>query len=121
MHPVWSWSSPIPTALVTAWPTPIKRANPAVACFYWGPGHDTVAIDATATWLDRDERVAAWEAIKSVAPPVGFDPAMIWPDGPGTPDCGILRFEAHRVVARPVGTAGVMWCGVGSPVDAVAT
>jgi hypothetical protein len=50
---VWSWSSPIPTALVTARPTPIKRAHvaahPVVACFYWDPGHDTVLHGATAT------------------------------------------------------------------------
>ena len=53
----------------------------------------------------RDRRVAAWDVIKSVAPPVGFDPAIIWPDGPDSADCGILRFDAHRVLARPAGTA----------------
>jgi hypothetical protein len=113
MHPVWSWSTPTPTALVTARPTPIKRAHlaagPLVSCFYWDPGHDTVAIDATATWLGRRERIEAWEAIASVAPPVGFDPAMIWPDGPDSPDCGILRFDAHRLLARPAGTGGLLW------------
>ena len=68
MHPVWQWDVDVPCALVTARPTPLKchhlEHNPAVSCFYWGPTHDTVAIDATAEWLDGHERAAAWAAIR---------------------------------------------------------
>ncbi len=113
MHPVWRWDGDRPTALVTARPTPLKvrhlRHQPKVACFYWDPLHDTLAIDATAEWLDEAGRIDAWDLIKSVPPPVGFDPAMIWPDGPRSPDCAMLRLHAHRVVATPVGQPRLRW------------
>jgi len=113
MHPVWSWSDGVPTALVTSRPTPIKVRHLAehagVACFYWDPAHDTVAIDATATWLDPDERHDAWRSIADVAPPVGFDPALVWPDGPDSPDCAFLRLRAHRIVVTPAGRPAVRW------------
>jgi hypothetical protein len=113
MHPVWFWDGPRPTALVTARPTPLKlrhlAANPRVSCFYWDPAHDTVAIDARARWLDADERAEAWDAVKAVPPPVGFDPAFVWPDGPGSPDCAMLRFTAERVIATRAGQPGERW------------
>jgi len=113
MHPVWGWEGDAPTALVTARTTPLKlrhlAANPRVACLYWDPAHDTVAIDATTDWLDLDDRRAAWDELKSIPPPVGFDPAMVWPDGPTAPDCGILRFTAHRVIATPAAQPGLRW------------
>lgn len=115
MHPVWFWDDDEAVALVTARPTPIKvrhlAANPRISSFYWDPSHDTVAIDATATWVAPHERPAAWRAIAEVAPPVGFDPAMIWPDGPDADDCGFLRFRAHRIVVTPAGRPGVRWSG----------
>src|SRR6476620_3864665 len=82
MHPVWWWDRESPAALVSARPTPLKRAhlaaNPFVSCYYWDPDHDTVAIDAVAEWVPERGRAAAWDAVKSVAAPVGFDPVVIW-------------------------------------------
>jgi Pyridoxamine 5'-phosphate oxidase len=113
MHPVWSWDGEAPFALVTARPTPLKvrhlAAHPHVACFYWDPAHDTVAIDATAVWVDAVERRDAWRQIAEVSPPVGFDPAIVWPEGPEAADCAFLRFEARRVVVTPAGRPGLRW------------
>jgi hypothetical protein len=113
MHPVWWWDGRHPVALVTARPTALKRrhlaANPVVSCFYWDPAHDTVAIDGDAEWLTPAERPGAWEQIKRVAPPVGFDPAMIWPTGPLTDDCGFMRLTARRIVVTPAGRPGLLW------------
>ena len=118
MHPVWFWDEEAPYALVTARPTPLKvrhlAAMPQVSCFYWDPAHDTVAIDATAAWLDGAAKRAAWDAVKAIDPPVGFDPAMIWPDGPGSDDCRFLRFDAHRVVVTPVGRVASASAPVGA-------
>jgi hypothetical protein len=117
MHPVWWWDGEAPFALVTARPTALKRrhlaANPAMTCFYWDPAHDTVAIDCRAEWVAPDERAHAWEQIKSVAPPVGFDPAMIWPGGPTSDDCAIIQLVAHRIVVTPAGKPGHLWAGAG--------
>jgi hypothetical protein len=113
MHPVWWWDGPAPVALVTSRPTPLKvrhlAASPFVSCFYWDPSHDTVAIDGTAMWVPLEERPTAWASIAAEPPPVGFDPAMIWPDGPDSPDCAFLRLTAHRIVATPAGRAGFRW------------
>jgi hypothetical protein len=113
MHPVWFWDGDAPVALVTARPTPIKvrhlAAHPGVACLYWDPAHDTVAIDATATWLDPAERRDAWRRIADAPPPVGFDPSIVWPEGPDAADCGFLQFRAHRIVATPAGRPGIRW------------
>jgi hypothetical protein len=113
MHPVWWWDGAAPVALVSARRTPVKvrdlAANPSVSCFYWDPAHDTVAIDATAAWLDRDARRRAWDAVKAIEPPVGFDPAIIWPAGPDDDGCAFLRFTAHRIVATAAGRPGLRW------------
>lgn len=113
MHPVWSWTDASPIALVSARPTPLKvrhiRAHPVVSCFYWDPSHDTVAIDATARWIAPEDREGAWQRIKETAPPVGFDPAMIWPHGPTSDDCAFLSFEAHRVIVRPARGPALTW------------
>ncbi|MFN8053536.1 MAG: pyridoxamine 5'-phosphate oxidase family protein [Acidimicrobiales bacterium] len=117
MHPVWWWDGPVPTAVVSARPTPIKvrhlAANSAVSCSYWDPAHDTVTIDAVARWIDAADRHDAWERVKAVPEPVGFDPAMIWKDGPTSPDCAFLHLTARRIVATPAGMTGRRWSAAG--------
>lgn len=113
MHPVWFWDGTTPSALVSARPSPLKiahiAAQPAVSCFYWDPSHDTVAIDALAAWVPDAHRPAAWERVRAVAEPVGFDPGLVWPDGPESDDCGFLHLTAHRIVATPAGETGLRW------------
>jgi general stress protein 26 len=113
MHPVWQWTGSAPVALVSAKRTPIKTrhiaSNPRVSCAYWDPTHDTVVIDATAAWIAPDELSAAWEAVKAVPEPVGFDPATVWPDGPTSPGVGFLKFTARRVVTTQHVTTSLRW------------
>lgn len=115
MHPVWFWEGDAPYTLVTARPTPLKVRHLAthrgIAYFYWDPAHDTARIDATATWLNRAEYPDAWRQIATVAPPVVLDPAIFWPDGPDSPDCAFLRFDAHRAVATRAGRPSSRWTG----------
>ncbi len=122
MHPVWWWpeggDDGAPTAIVSARPTPVKvrhlAERPNVSCFYWDPAHDTVAIDAVAAWVPAAEVADAWEAVKGIDPPVGFDPALIWPDGPESADCGFLRLRATRIVATAAGQPGLRWTARGA-------
>lgn len=113
MHPVWQWTGSVPIALVSAKPTPIKTrhlaSNPLVSCAYWDPTHDTVIIDATAAWVEPDELRAAWDSVKTVPEPVGFDPATVWPDGPASPGVGFLRFTARRIVTTQRVTTSLRW------------
>ncbi len=113
MHPVWSWSGEVPTALVSARPTPIKlahlAAHPDLTCFYWDPVHDTVAIDAQARWVTPDQVSEAWEQIKATPEPVGFDPGTIWPEGPDDPECAFLHLSARRILVTLAGKTGLLW------------
>jgi hypothetical protein len=113
MHPVWFWDGERPEALVSARPTPLKvahlAAQPDVSCHYWDPAHDTVTIEATAEWVEPERRGDAWARVAAVPEPVGFDPAIIWPDGPDSDDCAFLRFTAYRIIARPAARSGVRW------------
>ena len=100
MHPVWQLTPDGGLhALVSARPTPLKRAHIAhslfVSCSYWDPQHDVAVAECHAQWVT--DRRAAWERVASVPPPVGFDPAMIWPDGPESPDCAFLRLTPWRL------------------------
>ncbi len=113
MHPVWFWDSEVPAALVSARPTPLKIEHlafqPVVSCHYWDQNHHTVAIDATTTWVPAGERRTAWDMIKAVPEPVGFDPAIIWPGGSDSDDCAFMYLKAHRIIARPAGSPSVRW------------
>ena len=113
LHPVWTWDGDVPTALVAVRRTPVKVAHldarPEVSCFYWDPRHDTVAIDAWAAWVPGEDVADAWDRVAATPEPAGFDPAMIWPDGPTDPGCAFLRLRAHRIVATPAGRPGLRW------------
>jgi hypothetical protein len=117
MHPVWFQDEDgAPYALASARPTPLKRAHlahsPYVSCSYWDPAHDIAVAECHADWVtDRRE---AWERVASVPPPVGFDPATIWPDGPDIPDCAFLRLTPWRLTVRTAaqlmaGEPGLTW------------
>jgi hypothetical protein len=104
VHPVWYWHGDRPFGYVTSRPTPLRvahiAAHPQMSFFYWSPKHDTVAIDASAEWLPAHELLDVWNKIAATPTPVGFDPHMIWPDGPTSHDFAVLRFEAYRVLVR---------------------
>lgn len=117
MHPVWSWDGP-PTALVASRPTSLKRRHLAhkamVSCTYWDPSHDTVTIDARAEWVPDGGLAHAWEAVRSAPAPVGFDPAMIWPEGPGAAGVAFVRLAAVRLVVAPGGVVAGRWADDGA-------
>jgi Pyridoxamine 5'-phosphate oxidase len=101
MHPVWFEDGGL-HALASARPTPLKRAHlahaPFVSCSYWDPQHDVAVAECRAEWVT--DRRAAWERVAGVPSPVGFDPAMIWPDGPDSPDCAFLLLEPWRLTVN---------------------
>jgi hypothetical protein len=104
VHPVWYWDGDVPVGYVTSRPTPLRvthiAAQPKMSFFYWSPKHDTVAIDASAHWLPAHELLDVWNKIAATPTPVGFDPHVIWPDGPTSHDYAVLRVEAYRVMVR---------------------
>jgi general stress protein 26 len=58
MHPIFEVVEGHPRGWAVTDRTPLKSrhiaANPYVACSYWSPAQDTVAIDCTAEWVEDD-------------------------------------------------------------------
>jgi uncharacterized pyridoxamine 5'-phosphate oxidase family protein len=72
--------------------------NPYVSLSYWDAAQEQVYVDAKAEWSDApEERQRIWDLFKSTPPPLGYDPGMIWRNGPLADDFGVLRLEPWRV------------------------
>jgi hypothetical protein len=106
LHPVWTVGDDGCTGWVITRPTPVKTrhlaANPHVSCAYLAANHDIAFFDCVATWVDdAEQRRRAWHAIATAPPPVGYDPATIFPAGIDSPDWSVLQLSPFRIqVAR---------------------
>jgi hypothetical protein len=94
MHPVWDFGAM--TGVVGTRRTPVKVAHlarqPALTCAYWSLDHDAAFVDCVASWVPEGESADAWAALAK-----GYDPATVWPGGPGAPDFAALRLRPYRV------------------------
>ncbi len=102
LHPYWEQTDDGLTGWITTRPTALKVAHlahsPYVSCSYWDPTHDAVVAECGAEWVDDvDVRRHAWELFRAAPEPLGHDPGTIWPDGPATPDAGVLRLTPWRL------------------------
>ncbi|UDY34189.1 pyridoxamine 5'-phosphate oxidase family protein [Dermatobacter hominis] len=108
VHPVLRWDDGAPRGWVTSRPTALRRrhlsASPWVSLTWWSPAQDVLTVDCHAAWVADDEVVDVWDRIASTPEPVGFDPATIWPDGPGS-GFAAIALRAHRVRVAPVADA----------------
>ena len=46
---------------------------------------------------DVDTRAHAWDLFRAAPEPLGHDPYSIWPEGPASPDAGVLRLTPWRL------------------------
>ena len=102
MHPIFEVVDGEPRGWAVTDRTPLKErhiaANPHVACFYWSPAQNTVAIDCTAEWVEDDEVLReVWDIFAQPEPPG-------WGDLSGYGDAGIhhplfhvLRLTPYRI------------------------
>ena len=68
--------------------------------------------ECAAAWVENAvAKRHAWEVFRAAEPPVGYDPATIWPDGPSDPDAGVIRLDPWRLKAADAATLA----GNGSP------
>jgi hypothetical protein len=83
-----------------------------VSCSYWDPAHDVAVAECAAAWVENPViKRHAWEVFRAAEPPVGYDPATIWPDGPEDPG---RRRDPARPVA-PEGADAATLAGNGTP------
>jgi hypothetical protein len=102
MHPIWLADAGAIEGLVLTRPTPLKQrhltAHPVATCAYLGDDHSFAIFDCDARLVDDAEcRRRAWEAFGSAPPPLGYDPATIFPEGPASEALTVLRLRPHRV------------------------
>lgn len=119
LHPYWEPTADGLRGWITTRPTPLKVAHlertPFVSCSYWDIKHDTAVAECHAEWeTDIGEAHRVWELFRLAPEPLGHDPGTIWPDGPESPDAGLLRLDPWRVSVRTIqdlmnGTAGTVW------------
>ena len=98
VHPWWEGA----TAWVTTRPGSPKtthlEAAPWASLLYWDPSHAVVTAECDARMEDDPAtRARVWDAIAADPPPYGFDPAPMFPEGPGGPAFGLLRLDARRI------------------------
>lgn len=104
IHPIWDG----PTGYIGTGRTSLKAkhitGNANVSFTYWDQVHEQIYIDATAEWLDTDaDKQRVWDLYKNTPPPLGYDPWMIWREGPLTGDFGVLKLTPRRIELYSLG------------------
>jgi len=106
VHPIWERAGDGLVGWLVTRPTPLKRAHlahsPYVSCSYWDATHDVAVAECRAAWAPDGAR--AWELFRAAAPPLGYDPATIFPEGPAADGVAVLRLDPWRLRAADVET-----------------
>lgn len=98
LHPIWEGS----IGWIATGRHSLKEkhiaGNPNVSLSYWDQEHQQVYVDATAAWVDdQPEKLRIWELYKNTPPPLGYDPGIIWREGPDDPTYGLLKLTPRRI------------------------
>jgi hypothetical protein len=98
LHPIWEG----PVGWIATGRHSLKEkhlaANPHMSLTYWDPQHQQLYIDCKTKWDDSvDQKKRIWELYKSTPPPLGYDPGMIWKEGPEAEDFGVLKLTPWRI------------------------
>jgi hypothetical protein len=114
VHPIWDWQGGV--GWITRRGTPIQRRHlehePAVSCAYWSPAQHVAYVDATASWVPGHERQDVWDRCLADDPPMGFDPAVMFPGGPDDEGFAPIRLEPHRIRLVRVAEPPLLWIAV---------
>ncbi len=102
LHPIWETVDGKPVGYIATDRGSHKgkhlAQNPNVSVSYWDQAHEQMYVDAVAEWADdAAEKRRVWDLFKNAPPPLGYDPVMIWPDGPDAPSFGVLKLTPWRV------------------------
>lgn len=115
LHPIWQGS----TGWICTGRQTLKarhlRSNPFVSLTYWDPQQEQIHADCRAEWADEPaERERIWNLFQSTPEPVGYNPALFWPQGPTDPNFGALkltpwRLELWSLAELASGKPGTVW------------
>lgn len=108
VHPLWEYGNNGLTGWIFARSNRIRRRHVThsslVSLSYWHPTHDTAFAQCAANWAGKSERKHAWRLALQTPPPVGYDPATVWPEGVDSPDCALLRLQPWRLTSSSGGS-----------------
>lgn len=98
LHPVWDGEVGWIATGRNSFKAKHLAAHPYVALSYWDQSHQLAYAECDARWVDdQAEKQRVWDLVKNAPPPVGYDPALFWPEGPASPEFGALRLDPWRV------------------------
>ncbi|MEU4344610.1 pyridoxamine 5'-phosphate oxidase family protein [Nocardia sp. NPDC023852] len=113
--PVWENVDGHPLGWLATYKTPVKAAhiarNPHVNFSYWAPGHNSVAVDATARWVDDPQtRQRIWNLYARTSPPgAGYHLGQFW-RSPDDSQLHIVRLDPWRIqVIRGMDLRSRIW------------
>jgi hypothetical protein len=97
LHPIWEgstgWIATVPLSQGEA-----PRGQSLHFAPYWTPEHKQLYAECRTEWEDGSiTKTRIWELYKSTPPPLGYDPAMIWKEGPADPTYGVLKLIPWRI------------------------
>ena len=98
LHPIWEG----PVGWIATGRHSHKERHlartPYVSLSYWDQQHQQIYVDCRAEWDDDPAtKLQIWNLYKSTAPPLGYDPAIIWNGGPDDPGYGLLKLTPWRI------------------------
>jgi general stress protein 26 len=97
LHPIWEGATGWIATGRQSHKAKHLAANPWVSVSYWDAQHQQIHADCKAEWVDDlGERKRIWELYKSTPPPLGYDPAIIWPSAEDA-SFGLLKLTPWRV------------------------
>lgn len=75
-------------------------------------------VDCEATWADTAAADRRWHQTAAIGPPMGFDPATIWPEGSSSADFAVIELRPFRITtqtgaALARGEKAAQWCAAG--------
>src|SRR5690349_15898415 len=93
VHPIWDWDAGV--GWITSRATPLRRRHlehhPGTSLLYWSPAQSVAVLDCAASWVPPQGKQAVWDRCRAEPPPMGFDPATMFPMGPE--DAGFAPIE----------------------------
>ncbi len=98
LHPIWQGSTGWIATGRNSFKARHIEKHPYVSLSYWDPQQQQVYVDCRASWEDDPaEKRRLWELYKSTPPPLGYDLAMIWREGPDDATYGLLKLRPWRI------------------------
>jgi general stress protein 26 len=98
LHPVWDGNTGWIATGRQSFKAKHIKSNPYVSLSYWDQEHEQVYAECRASWADTQAtRDKVWDLVKNAPPPVGYDPALFWKEGPTDPNFGALLLDPWRI------------------------